>query len=283
MREPRGLGQRGELLLLIVTAGLHHSGRHQERHRRLDRDVEVDDVAARHVEKEAGRRIGGAGHEGRNVLGVRQPRRDVGACGIRQEDQRPHAGRGKLDEADPAEARAALGKQRLEDLLEALVDRPHDRHAVEDVLPDLDEFAADEIRGQKTEQRQCNERDDEPEAWDLHRQVGLWPIGERDEGPHQIVDPVDEPPGEADGDIGRPDQDQPGQKIIAQPADRAGMEWRRLVGRGRVGVLRRRQAPRISFKLVHHDLPNIKASRLRLPGRARCSDIHESRASITPP
>ena len=32
--------------------------------------IEIDDVAARHIEKEAGGRIGRAGHEGSNVLAV---------------------------------------------------------------------------------------------------------------------------------------------------------------------------------------------------------------------
>ena len=35
--------ERGELLLLIDGARLHHAGRHQQRHRLLDRDVEIDD------------------------------------------------------------------------------------------------------------------------------------------------------------------------------------------------------------------------------------------------
>jgi hypothetical protein len=58
-----------------------------------------------------------------------------------REHQRPHAGRGKLDQSDAAEARAALCKQRLENLLQALVDRPHHRHAVENVFADLDQAA----------------------------------------------------------------------------------------------------------------------------------------------
>jgi len=57
--------------------GLHHACRHHQRHRGLDRDVEIDDVAARHVEEEAGGRVGRARHEGRYVLLVGEPRRDI--------------------------------------------------------------------------------------------------------------------------------------------------------------------------------------------------------------
>ena len=215
----------------------------------FDRDVEIDDVAARHIEEKPGRRVGRAGHEGGDMLGLRKLGRDVGARGVRQEHQRPHAGRRKLHQADAAEARAALGEQRLEDLLQALVDRPHDRHAVENVLARLDQLATDEVCGQEPEQRQRNQYDDQTDAGDLDRQIGLGPVGNRNERPHQIVDPVDEPPGETDGDVGRPDQDQPGQEIVPQPADESTVECDRLfrIGRGIGG----RHDSRISVKLVH--------------------------------
>src|SRR5262249_58937985 len=74
----------------------------------------------------------------------------------------------------------------------------------------------------------------------------------RNERSHQIIDPVDEPPGEADGDVGRSDQDQPGQKIIAQPADEAVMEWPQLGGfRRHVGGRCLRHDPWIAVNLVH--------------------------------
>jgi len=117
---------------------------------------------------------------------------------------------------------------------------------------DLDQLAADEIGRQETEQRERDEHDDEAEAGNLYRQIGLRPVGDWNEGSHQIIDPVDEPPGEADGDVGRRDQDQPGQKIIAQPADEAVMEWPQLGGFGRcVGGRCRRHDPGIAIKLVH--------------------------------
>ena len=107
-------------------------------------------------------------------------------------------GRRKLDQADLAEARAGLREQRLEHLLQALVDRPHHRHAVEQVLAGFDQRAPDQVGGQEAEQRQREQRDDQARTGHLHRQIGLRPVRQRNERPHQIVDPVDEPPGQAD-------------------------------------------------------------------------------------
>ena len=53
-----------------VGARLDDAGGHQQRHRLLDRDVEVDHVAPRHVEEKAGGRIRRARHEGRDMLGL---------------------------------------------------------------------------------------------------------------------------------------------------------------------------------------------------------------------
>ena len=143
-------------------------------------------------------------------------------------------GRGNSTRPTRAEARAGLREQRLEDLLQALVDRPHDRHAVEDVLAELDQLAADEVGGQEAEQRQRRRSAMiRPMPGNLERQIGLGPVGERDERPHQIVDPVDEPPGQADGDGERPDEDQPGQEIVAQAADDAVMDGTGLAARRR--------------------------------------------------
>src|SRR5262249_34447368 len=79
----------------------------------------------------------------------------------------------------------------------------------------------------------------------------LRPIGNRYERPHQVVDPVDEPPGEADGDVERADQDQAGQEIVAQPADRPTM--RGLAAERSVNLRRRggRHDARVSIKLAH--------------------------------
>src|SRR5215472_12589368 len=72
----RDFGEAGELAVL-VAAGLDDAGRHQKLHRLLDRDVEFDHVVARHIEEKAGGRIRRAWHEGGDVLGLRQPCRNL--------------------------------------------------------------------------------------------------------------------------------------------------------------------------------------------------------------
>ena len=94
-----------------------------------------------------------------------KPRGDIGARGAatgtpattcRALEIPPVPTRRKLD--------PVFAEQRLEDLLQALVDRPHHRHAVEDVLAEFDQLAPDQVGGEKAEQRQCRERNDEASA-----------------------------------------------------------------------------------------------------------------------
>ena len=151
---------------------------------------------------------------------ARQLRGDVGAGRRREEHQRPHAGRRKLHQPDRAEGRARLREQRLEHLLQAAIDRPHDRHALQNRLADLDQRAADQVGGEEAEHGQRQERDDQAEARNLDRQIGFRPVGDRDERPHQIVDPGDERPDQPDRDRERPGDDQSGQEIVADAAAR---------------------------------------------------------------
>jgi hypothetical protein len=104
-----------------------------------------------------------------------------------------------------------VGKQRLEDLFHGLVDRPHDRHAVEQVLAELDEGAADKACGQESEQGERDERDDQAIAGHAEWQIGLGAQADRDERPHRVVHPVDEPPVRLIV-INRPDQMRPVRK-----------------------------------------------------------------------
>src|SRR5207302_11496678 len=55
--DPRGLGERRDVLLRIAgaaPAGLDHARGHDQFRRLLDRNVELDDLAARHIEEEPG-------------------------------------------------------------------------------------------------------------------------------------------------------------------------------------------------------------------------------------
>src|SRR5262245_48964213 len=118
------------------------------------------------------------------MFGIWQTCCYLGTRGIRQEYQRPHSGRGKLDETDAPEARAPFCKERLKDLLQAVVDGSNDRHAVENVLAHLDELATDKIGGQEAKQCERDESKDEPGTGNCYRQIGLGPVRDRNEGPH---------------------------------------------------------------------------------------------------
>ncbi len=126
----------------------------------------------------------------------------LGACEIRTIDHIP--GEGNSTQADAAEARAVAGEQRLEHLLEAAIDRAHHRHAAEQPFAQIDQRSPDQVGGEETEQRQRDHGDDQAGARQSERQIGFRPVGRRHERPHQIVDPVHEPPGQIEGDRDRP-------------------------------------------------------------------------------
>ncbi len=144
-----------------------------------------------------------------------------------------------------------------------LVDWTHHRHEVEDGLARLHQLAADEARSEESEHGQHDQCNDQTGAGNFHRQIGFRLVGDRDERPHQGVHPVDEPPGQADRDVERSDQDQPGQEVIAQARDQAVMERHRLVGLRR-SIARRqcRNRRRISVKFTHATaLASMEASK----------------------
>ena len=219
----RGLGRlrQRRKLVLRIDAGLHDARRHDQRHCLLDGNVESDHVAARHVEEETGGRIRRARHESRHMLGLRQLRGDRRAWRMAQEHQRPHARRREFNEAYVPEARIGAGEQRLEDLLGGAVDRPHDRHTVQQALAETDEPAADQICSEKSKESKRDESDDQAEAGNVDRQIGLGTIGDRNQRPHQIIHPGDEPPDQPQRHRHRPGDDQPGQKVIADAADKS--------------------------------------------------------------
>ena len=124
--------------------------------------------------------------------------RDLHARRLRDQDDRPHARRGKFDQADPAEARALAREQRLEHLLQAAIDRAHHRHAAEQPFAEIDQRPADQVGGEEAQQRQRDHGDDQPRARQPERQIGFRPVGDGHERPHQSVDPGHEPPGQVE-------------------------------------------------------------------------------------
>ena len=138
-RRVRHAGQRGGVALLRIGAGLHHAGRHDQGRGVFGAHVDFDDLALRHVEEETRGRFGA---QGRNTeMCSSSPGKlagDVHARRLRDQDDRPHPRRGKLDQADLAEARPLAREQRLEHLLQAAIDRAHHGHAAEQALAEID-------------------------------------------------------------------------------------------------------------------------------------------------
>ena len=157
---------------------------------------------------------------------------DLHARRLRDQHDRPHARRGKFDQADPAKARSGAREQRLEHLLQAAIDRAHHRHPPEQPLAEIDQRPPDQIGGEKAQQRQRDHGDDQPGARQPERQIGFRPVGDRNERPHQAVDPGHEPPGQIEGDRDRAGDDQAGQEIVPEPGHEAARSIRRKLRRG---------------------------------------------------
>ncbi len=157
---------------------------------------------------------------------------DLHARRLRDQHDRPHAGRREFDQADAAEARSLAREQRLEHLLQAAIDRAHHRHAPEQSFAEIDQRPPDQVGGEEAQKRQRDDRDDQPGARQPERQIGFGPVGDGDERPHQSIDPGHEPPGQIEGDGDRPGHDQAGQKVIPETRHQAAMGLRRDFGRG---------------------------------------------------
>ncbi len=223
-------------LLLRVGAGLHHAAGHDQGGGVLGAHLDLDDLALRHIEEEARGRVRRAGQEHRDVLLLAgKIVGDLHARRLRDQHDRPHAGRGKFDQADAAEARSLPGEQRLEHLLQAAIDRAHRRHPAEQLLAEIDQRAPDQIGGEEAEQRQRDHGDDQPGARQAERQIGFRPVGNRHERPHQAVDPGHEPPGQVKGDRDRAGDDQAGQEIVPEPGHQAAVDVRRRSAGGTGG------------------------------------------------
>ena len=157
---------------------------------------------------------------------------DLHARRLRDQHDRPHAGRRKFDQADAAEARSLPRKQRLEHLLQAAIDRAHHRHPPEQPFAEIDQRPADQVGGEEAEQRQRDHRDDQPRARQPERQIGFRPVGDGHERADQTVDPGHEPPGQVKGDGDRAGDDQAGQEIVPETGHQPARGVRRDFTRG---------------------------------------------------
>src|SRR5450631_4628945 len=112
----------------------------------------------------------------------------------RDEDDGPGALARKFDQPHFPERCARLRESGLENLLHALVDRAHDRHARKNRLAETYEAAASEIGGEKPEESKAKKDEDAAEAGNAKRQIGVRQNVLRHEAADPAVDGVDEPP-----------------------------------------------------------------------------------------
>ena len=144
-------------------------------------------------------------------------------------------------------------KRSLENLFQAFVDRPHHGHAAENVFAGFNELAPDKIRGEEAEERQRDEREDQTRPGHFYGQIGFRPVGDRNDGTNQVVHPIDEPPGQADGDVEWAHEYEAGEEIVAQTADHAVVK-RPVRIRHLRGYRPRLQARRALLKFAHAQL-----------------------------
>ena len=175
-----------------------------------------------HIEEEAGGRVRRARHEHRDVFFLaRQLRRDVGARRRREEHQRPHAGRREI-----RPARRCGRTSRTSRTASRTPASGRDRSAARSarargiVSPISTSVRPTRLAVRKPSMVSARNAMIRPKPGHLDRQIGLRPVGDRDERPHQVVDPGDERPDQPDRDRDRPGDDQPGQEIGADAAAR---------------------------------------------------------------
>lgn len=161
--------------------------------------------------------------------------RDFDARRLRDQHDRPHARRRKLDETDFPEARPVAGEQRLEHLLEPAVDRAHDGHPPEQAFAQPDQLSPDQVRGQEAQQRQGDHRNDEAGARQSERKISFGTIIDRHEWPDQTVHPRNEPPGQIKRNSDGTRDDQPGEEVVTHPPHESARCIRRRRARCRFG------------------------------------------------
>src|SRR5439155_7608703 len=107
---------------------------------------------------------------GRNIDGIHRPARleaDLAAVQLaRNEDDRINAFARPFDEPDLTKGRTLLGEYRLENLLGALVDGADDPHVIEERIPVEDDAPADQIGGERANERDADQCKDKPDARD---------------------------------------------------------------------------------------------------------------------
>ena len=212
-------------------------------------------VLARHVHEEA---VGGdrrGRHEHADQLAI-VAARDVGRGLAGNEADRPDAVPRILDQHDLAKGARGLRQRGLEQLLQGRVDAAHDRRAVEQLLAGAHDRASDHASGEPADQDQQTQHDQQADARQTERQVGLGVVGGRDERRDRPVDVAQHLPDDEQGDGDRRRDDDAGQQVVAQPV--------RQATRCR-SVQSHSAHPAVSHRRRHHSAPR--------PGRNRATGM----------
>lgn len=132
------------------------------------------------------------------------------------EHHRPEAGRRVFDHADFLERIRPLAKNSFEELLQALVERPDERCPIDDGLAELDDRTADEVLGEEADDGDDDDSRQQAEARNRELDIVLRPVLHRNERPDPAIRPLDQRPGQPDGDCDGGANDEPGQEIVAK-------------------------------------------------------------------
>ena len=116
---------------------------------------------------------------------------------------------------------------RFKDLLAGTIDRPHDRHAVENCLTKLDDPAAEESGCDRANGGDQDQADDQARAGDIGENKLIEP---RQDARHLPVDQFDGRPGDIDRQQNRCGDQKAGQEPCAQASQHPGAFYRCLSG-----------------------------------------------------
>ncbi|QTK78371.1 hypothetical protein AT6N2_C0473 [Agrobacterium tumefaciens] len=143
--------------------------------------------------------------------------RKLALCFGRYEDHRPCARGRELDEADLLERVRVLLQNGFEQLLDAFIDRPHQRHAVEDGFADADDPFADQIISEEADEGNADDGDQQAKAGNGDIEILLGIVTGGDVGLHPAVGPLQEAPHQPHGDGDGRENQNARKEAVAQP------------------------------------------------------------------
>ncbi len=102
------------------------------------------------------------------------------------------------------------------ELLDALVDRPHQRHAVENGFADANDPFANEVVAEKADERDADNGDQQAEAGNRHIEILLGIVTGGNIGLNPAIRPLQEAPYQPHGDGDRRKDEDARKEAVAQ-------------------------------------------------------------------